>query len=229
MSGYSPASQGTGRTGRRPWRWRLWITRGVELLVLVFALSLGGIGATSLWPTTVQTKHYSAAVRLSLLPALISTIHSPTSFGDLDLKFTGAFPAPGIDATIQVRDTITELFDDRRVSIETLQPSSKEISDALGSGVTELALKFTGGVLVVGVGSTALIAYARRRRPTSRQIVSVGVAGLLAIGGTGLGIGGPISLASYRPSGRPACWARSEATRGCWPVCRHVRKRSRLT
>ena len=186
------------------WRWRLWVTRGVELLVLVFAVSLGGVSATSLFPTTVQTEHYSAEVRLSALPTLISTIHSPTSFGDLDLKFTSAFPAPGVDATVQVRDTITELFDDRRVSIETLQPSSKEISDALGSGVTELALKFTGGVLVVGVGSIALIAYARRRRPTSRQIVSVGVAGLLAIGGTGLGIWGtyqPDQLSSFRTTG----------------------------
>jgi predicted phosphodiesterase len=204
MWGYSAASPGTGRTGRRPRRWRLWVTRGVELLVLVFAVSLGGIGATSLLPTTVQTNHYSAEVRLSLFPTLTSTIHSPTSFGDLDLKFTGAFPAPGVDATVQVRDTITELFDDRRVSIETLQPSSKEISDALGSGVIELGLKFTGGVLAMGVGAIALISYARRRRPTRRQVVSTGLAGLLAIGGTGIGIWGtyqPSQLSSFRTTG----------------------------
>jgi predicted phosphodiesterase len=190
MSGTSAPSEsrGNGRPGRSPWRWRLGVARGVELLVLVVAVGLGGIGATSLLPTTVQTKHYSAEVRLSALPTLISTIHSPTSVGDLDLKFTSAFPAPGIDATVQVRDTITDLFDDRRVSIETLQPSSTEISDALGSGVTELGLKFSGGVLVVGVAAIVLIAYARRRRPTARQVVSAGVAGLLSIGGTGIGI-----------------------------------------
>ena len=166
MSGSN--AQATGRTGPRSWRWRLQITRGVELLVLVFAVHLGGVSATSLFPTTVQTKNYSAAVRLSALPTLTSTIHSPTSFGDLDLEFTSAFLAPGVDVTVQVRDTITQLFDDRRVSIETLRPSSQEISDALGSGVTELGAKFSGGVLVVGGGVIALIAYARRRRPTTR-------------------------------------------------------------
>ena len=31
---------------------------------------------------------------------------------------------------------------------------------------TELGLKFSGGVLVVGLGAISLIAYARRRRPT---------------------------------------------------------------
>src|SRR5450631_4898579 len=111
MLGNRAASEGTDRTGRRRWRWRQWVTRGVELLVLVFAVSLGGVGATSLFPTTVQTDHYRAEVRLSALPAFTSTIHSPTSFGDLDLEFTSAYLAPGIDATVQVRETITSLFD----------------------------------------------------------------------------------------------------------------------
>jgi len=180
------------------------VTRGAELLALVFAVSLGGVSATSLFPTTVQTDHYRAEVRLSALPMLSSTIHSPTSLGDLDLKFTSAFPAPGVDATVEVRDTITELFDERRLSIETLQPSTREISDALGSGVAELALKYAIGVLVMGVGTIALIGYARRRRPTSRQLISVGVAGLMAIGGTGVGIWAtyqPDQLSSFRTTG----------------------------
>jgi predicted phosphodiesterase len=181
------SSGGSGPSSGRFRRWRLRVTRGVELLALVLVASLGGVGATSLFPTTVQTDHYRAEVRLSALPTLTSTIHSPTSFGVLDLEFASAFPAFGVDATVQVRDTITELFDDRKVSIETLQPSDQEISDALGSGVTELGVKFCGGVLVVGFAAIALIAYARRRRPTARQVVSVGVASLLAIGVTGLG------------------------------------------
>jgi len=187
--------QATGCRSVRTWRWWLWVTSGVELLLLVFAVTLGGVSATSLFPTTVQTDHYSAEVRLSALQTFTSTIHSPTSFGDLDLEFASLYLAPGIDATVQVRETITALFDDRRMSIESLQPSSREITDALGEGVTELALKFSGGVLVVGVATIALIAYARRRRPTARQFVSVGVAGLLAIGGTGIGI-----LGTYQPS-----------------------------
>jgi len=188
----------------RSWRWRLWLTRGVELLVLVFAVTVGGISATSLFPTTVQTNHYRADVRLSALPTFTSTIHSPTSFGDLDLEFASPFLAPGIDATVQVRESITSLFDERRMSIESLQPSSREVTDALGSGLTEMALKFAGGVLVMGVGAIILIAYARRRRPTVRQAVSVGVAGLLAIGGTGIGIVGtyqPDQLRTFRTTG----------------------------
>jgi len=152
----------------------------------------------------VQTDHYRAEVRLSALPTLSSTIHSPTSFGDLDLRFASVFPAPGVDAAIQVRDTITQLFDDRRVSIESLQPSDREITDALGSGVTELALKFAAGVLVMGAGTVALIGYARRRRPTRWQVVSVAAAGLLAIGSTGIGIWGtyqPGRLSSFRTTG----------------------------
>jgi hypothetical protein len=204
MSGSSAQSERTGRTGPRAWRWRLWVTRGVELLVLVFAVNLGGVSATSLFPTTVRTNHYSAEVRLSAFPTLTSTIHSPTPFGDLDLEFDSPLLAPGVDATVQVRDTITELFDARRVSIETIQPTSQEISEALDAGVAELGLKFSGGVLVVGVCAIALIAYARRRRPTSRQVVSTGVAGLLAIGGTGIGVWGtyqPDQLSSFRTTG----------------------------
>jgi predicted phosphodiesterase len=201
MSGSSAAPQ---ETGPRLGHWQLWVTRAVELLALVFAVSLGGVSATSLFPTTVQTKNYSAEVRLSALPTFTSTIHSPTTFGDLDLEFKSAFLAPGVDATVQVRDTITDLFDDRRVSIESLQPSDKEISDALGSGITELGLKFSGGVLVAGVGAIALIAYARRRRPTRRQVVSTGIAGLLAVTGTGIGIWGtyqPDQLSRFRTTG----------------------------
>jgi len=207
VSQRKPRWNGRSSTGTSPGRlrgWRLWLTRGVELVILTFAVSLGGVSATSLFPTALQTDHYRAEVRLSALPTFTSTIHSPTSFGDLDLEFNGPFLAPGVDATVQVRDTITTLFDDRRMSIESLQPSSKEITDALGSGVTELALKYSAGVLLVGVAAIALIAYARRRRPTARQVVSVGVAGLLAIGGSAVGIWGtyqPDRLSSFRTTG----------------------------
>jgi predicted phosphodiesterase len=192
------------REGLRNWRWRRWLTRGVEFLVLIFAVSLGGVSATSLFPTTVQTDHYRAEVRLSALPTFTSTIHSPTSFGDLDLEFDSSLLAPGVDATVQVRDSITALFDDRRVSIESLQPSTAEITDALESGVLELGLKFSGGALVVGVAAIALIAYARRRRPTVRQAVSVSMAALLAIGGAGIGMLGtyqPAQFTSFRTTG----------------------------
>ncbi|MDQ1483572.1 MAG: hypothetical protein QOF35_1648, partial [Actinomycetota bacterium] len=86
--------------------WRRWLIRGAELVLLVFAVTLGGVSATSLFPTMVQTDHYRAEVRLSALPTFTSTIHSPTSFGDIDLEFAGPILAPGIDATVQARASI---------------------------------------------------------------------------------------------------------------------------
>ena len=56
----------------------------------------------------------------------------------------------------------------------------------------------------MGVGAITLIAYARRRRPTARQAMSVGIAALLAIGGTGIGILGtyqPDQLTRFRTTG----------------------------
>ncbi len=207
MSGTSAAPQNAGLppvTVPTPARWRLRVVRGLELVALTLVVYLGGVSATSLFPTTVQTKHYSAEVRLSAVPRLTSTIHSPTSFGDLDLQFASVFPAPGVDATIQVRESITDLFAERNLSIRSLQPSGLEVSNALGSGLTELGLKFSGGVLVVGLGAISLIAYARRRRPTLRQFVSSGVAGLLAVGVPGVGVWGtyqPDQLTRFRTTG----------------------------
>ena len=207
MSGTSAAPQNAGLppvTVPTPARWRLRVVRGLELVALALVVYLGGVSATSLFPTTVQTKHYSAEVRLSAVPRLTSTIHSPTSFGDLDLQFASVFPAPGVDATIQVRESITDLFAERNLSIRSLQPSGLEVSNALGSGLTELGLKFSGGVLVVGLGAISLIAYARRRRPTLRQFVSSGVAGLLAVGVPGVGVWGtyqPDQLTRFRTTG----------------------------
>src|ERR1035437_3040027 len=83
--------QATGWRGVRTWRWRLWVTRGIELLVLVFAVSLGGVSATSLLTPTVQTNHYRAEVRLSALRQFRPTTPSPPPFGDLDLEFASPY------------------------------------------------------------------------------------------------------------------------------------------
>lgn len=196
--------EGVGVSSAQRRRWRLWLTRGVAVTGLLVGLSLGGASATSLFPTIVETEHYRAEVRLSALPSLTSTIHSPTSVGDLDLDFASAYPAPGIDATVQVRESITALFDERRVSIDSLQPSSKEINDALAAGALDLARTFSGGVLVVGGAVIAALAYPRRRPPSGRQVVCVAVTGLLVIGGTSIGIAGtyqPDQLTRFRTTG----------------------------
>jgi predicted phosphodiesterase len=67
-----------------------------------------------------------------------------------------------------------------------------------------MALKFAGGVLIVGCAAICVIAYARRRHPTARQFVAVGIAAVLAIAGTGIGIAGtyqPDKLTSFTTTG----------------------------
>jgi len=164
--------------------------------VLLLGISgyLGGVSATSLFPTTVETSNYSAQLRLSALPTLTSTIHSPTSFGDIDLDFGSLLPAPGVDATVQIRENITGLFDERRISIDSLQPSGEEISAALGSAIWQVGVKFAAGTFFVTIVGLGLLAYGRRRPPTRRQVVAATVTGLAIMGGTGLGI-----AESYQP------------------------------
>ena len=185
-------------------RLRRWAPRVLAVLGLTAACYAGGVATTSLFPTMVATNHYRAAVRLSGLPTLTSTLHGPTSFGDIDLEFRSALPAPGVDATIEVKENITDVFDERSVSIRSLRPSSAEISSAVGAAVTGVSLRFGAGALGVGLVTVALVTVGRRRRPSWRQLTATGVAVVVAVGGTGLGMWDtyqPDHLASFRASG----------------------------
>jgi predicted phosphodiesterase len=174
---------------------RRWSPRLSALLLLTIACYFGGVAATSLFPTAVQTRNYVAVVRLSALPTLTSTLHSPTSFGDIDLDFTSYLPAPGIDATVQVKENITDVFDDRRVSITSLQPSGEEVSRAVTQAVTGVGLKFAAGAAVVGLVTLGLVGFARHRPPNRIHTITTALAVVLAVGGTGLA-----SYVSYQPS-----------------------------
>ena len=116
-------------------RRRVWVRRTAGFLALTAAAYLGGIAATSLLPTTVTTTNYTAQVRLTPSPTLTSTIHSPTSLGDINLTFRSLLPAPGVDATVGVRENITALFDERRISIQALQPTDGEVGRAISSAL----------------------------------------------------------------------------------------------
>lgn len=85
------------------------VLRAVAGTLLLAAFGyLGGVGMTSLFPTPVQTKFYSADVRLNLLPD--STVRFPTVLGDVDIEFTGPMPAPGIVVEPQLRKDVTDAF-----------------------------------------------------------------------------------------------------------------------
>ena len=176
-------------------RTRVWARRTAGFLALTAAAYLGGIGATSLLPTTVTTTNYTAQVRLTPSPTLTSTIHSPTSLGDINLTFRSLLPAPGVDATVGVRENITALFDERRISIQALQPTDGEVGRAISSALGKLALRFTAGAVLAMVLALGVLAYGRRRRPTGHHVVAAGLAVTTAVLGTGLG-----AWQSYQPS-----------------------------
>lgn len=174
---------------------RVWAGRTAGFLALAAAAYLGGIGATSLFPTTVETTNYTAQLRLTPAPTLTSTIHSPTSLGDINLAFRSLVPAPGIDATVGVRENITQIFDERRVSIEALQPSSTEVGQAISSALRALALRFTAGALLAMVLVLGVLAYGRRRRPTPHHVAAAALAVVSAVLGTGVA-----AWQSYQPA-----------------------------
>ena len=122
-------------------------------------------------------------------PTLTSTIHSPTSLGDITLTFRSLLPAPGVDATVGVRENITALFDERRISIQALQPTDGEVGRAISSALGRLALRFTAGALLAMVLALGVLAYGRRRRPTGHHVVAAGLAVTTAVLGTGQVLG----------------------------------------
>lgn len=185
-------------------RWPTGTRRLVIAASAVTVAYLGGVSATSLSPTSAGTEHYQAQLRLSPLPRLTSTIHSPTSLGDLDLVFMSLLPAPGMDVTIQTRGNITNLFNDRAVSVRALQPSQRELTDAIRGAAWRMALKFSLGALGAAAISLALIAFGRRTRPRARHFVAMGLSALTAILGTSVAVWDgyqPGKLSHFRTTG----------------------------
>lgn len=127
---------------------RRWVTRVLGLAALTLAAAVVGIGVTSVWPTRVTTAAYAATLRLSAEPQQLSTLHAPTLFGDLDLRFGGWLPSPGVTASAQVRERITSVLATKNLSVAALKPTPAEIDDATTAAVTQLAGKYALGVAV---------------------------------------------------------------------------------
>lgn len=173
-------------------------------LVLVAACYLGGVAATNLSPTTVQTSQYQAVIRLDPVPLHTPVLHSPTIVGDVDVEFTSLTLAPGISMDVSVRPEITELFTRKDVSVRSLQPSADEISAAARDAALGVGLRFALGALVVAVALWLSVHYARRRTPGRAQVLTLVSAFLVAALGTGASIATtyqPARFTEYRTSG----------------------------
>ncbi|MDQ3527099.1 MAG: metallophosphoesterase, partial [Actinomycetota bacterium] len=163
------------------------------LVVLSVVGYLGGVAATSLWPITAQTQNFQAQIRVS--PSLLksSTVHNPTVFGDIDLVFDGPVPAPGIEARVQVKEEITDLFTTGRIDVDSLAPESAELREAMEGGLRELAWKFGAGVVGTDLVVVGLWLFGRPRRPWRPALASVAGAAVLATAVPGTG-----ALLTYR-------------------------------
>ena len=181
------------------------IARVVRWLAMLAVCYVGGVAATNLSPTTIETQHYVATVRLSVLPLHSPVLHGPTILGDLDLDFTSTIIAPGIEVGVAVKQNITELFSRRDLSVRTLQPTNEEISTALRDGVTGVGSRFLVGSATAALVLSLAVHYARGRRwPAPHHLVTIGTALIVACAATGVGIWQtyrPANFASLRTTG----------------------------
>jgi predicted phosphodiesterase len=154
-----------------------------SLALLFVACNSGGVAATTLFPGGADTLNYGADLRLSINPADISAIQSPTVFGDIRLDFGGPVPAPGVVAQVHVKERITDLLARPNISVQSLQPGPLELERAARGAVIALGWRFAAGALVVALLCVGGYAAWRRRAPDLRWsavVASVWVASCVA-------------------------------------------------
>ena len=164
--------------------------RTIAVVALIAGCVIGGVAATTLFPSTAETINYRAQLRLSVNTQEMSRIHSPTVFGDINLDFDGPIPAPGILANVQVKQNITDLLAQPKVSIKALQPGPLELANAAREAAIEMGLRFAAGSLTVAVLAVAVYAVWRRGRgrPPLRRVAAAGACWAIACGVTGVSI-----------------------------------------
>lgn len=162
-----------------PWVGRLRAL--LTVIVLAVVGYTGGMTATNLWPISTETDNFRASVRVDPSPLNANVVHAPTVFGDIDMHFGGALPAPGIEARLQIKEEITDLFTKGRVDVEALTPQEGELRSAMNSGLRGLALKFVGGVLLTQVIVVGLWLLGRSELPWRRSMTAIGTATALAV------------------------------------------------
>jgi predicted phosphodiesterase len=158
------------------------VARWVAILVACY---LGGVAATNLSPTTVETTHYRATLRLDPVPRHTPVLHSPTIIGDVDLTFTSPLLAPGLDVAVSVREEITSLLTGTDVSVRALQPTDAELNQAIRDAATGVGWRFGLGALAVAVSLSVAVHYTRRRRPERLHLALVATALVALVGATG--------------------------------------------
>src|SRR6478735_10404397 len=189
-------------TGDSPWLRRA--SHVLTWIALLVACYLGGVAATNLVPTVVETSQYRAVLRLDPVPRHTPVLHAPTIVGDVDVQFDSPLVAPGLDVQVAVREEITNLFTRPNVDIRALQPSPDETSSAITQAAPGVGIRFLLGATAIAVLLALASHYMRQRTTRRRHVVVVASAMVVA---TGLTFGGialtyqPSRFAEYRTSG----------------------------
>ena len=157
----------------------------LAVLALLVGCIAGGVAATTLFPSSVETINYRAQLRLSANPEDASRIHAPTVFGDINLDFDGPVVAPGVLAGVQVKPNITDLLAQPKVSIKALQPGPLELTNAAKDAAVSMGVRFAAGSLAVALLAVAGYPVWRRHRPPARRIATAGACWVLACAVTG--------------------------------------------
>src|SRR6476620_2929592 len=184
-----------------------WLRRGshvLKWLAVLAACYLGGVAATNLAPTIVETSQYRAVLRLDPIPRHTPVLHSPTIIGDVDVAFASPIIAPGLDVQVAVREEITNLFTRPGVDIRSLQPSGEEISAAVTQAAVGVGLRFLLGALAIAVLLSLASHYMRQRTTRRQHVAFVASAMVVAFVATFGGIAltyQPTRFAEYRTTG----------------------------
>ncbi|MBR7744733.1 DUF998 domain-containing protein [Phycicoccus sp. BSK3Z-2] len=158
------------------------VTHVLAGVLLAAACVVAGVAATTVSPVMAETRNYQAAVTLDGDPRRAGQIVAETTFGNVELSFTGI--APGVRAVPQVKASISDVLSRPQAGLSALRPGPAELDEAIRDAAAKVLGRFAlGGVVVLGLvlGAWTL---ARRRRPPRWLVTASAGAWLAATIGT---------------------------------------------
>lgn len=141
-----------------------------------------GVAATTFAPVTAHTRHYQASVSLDSDPRRLGDIVAETTFGDVEVAFSGL--APGIRAVPQVKADIADVLSRPQLSLASLRPGPEELDTAIRDVGAKVLGRFALGALVLVLVVVGAWTAARRRRPPHWLVAAAAASWTVATLGT---------------------------------------------
>ena len=162
-------------------------------VLLVGGCIASGVAATSFSPVMAQTRNYQAAVSLDGDPGRAGELVAETTFGDVEVTFSGF--APGVRAVPQVKASITDVLSRPKVSLASLRPGPEELNAAIRGVALKVVGRLALGALVFVLVVLGVWSMARRRPPPRALVGAAAIAWVTATLGTTASI-----YTTYQPS-----------------------------